>query len=73
MAREGNRPGIAAVLSLVVPGLGQLYAGSPGWGIAWLLLTPGFWIGTGGCLGWLCHVVSGLQAWELASRASRRP
>ncbi|MCE7938573.1 hypothetical protein DCC79_02035 [bacterium] len=55
-------PGIAAVLSLLVPGFGQFYAGRWGWGIVWLVVTPGFWIGTGGLLGWVCHVLSAVQA-----------
>jgi TM2 domain-containing membrane protein YozV len=71
VARGTNRPAIAAALSLFVPGFGQFYAGFPVWGIAWLLITPGFWIGTGGCLGWLCHVVAALQAWDQAARGRR--
>jgi TM2 domain-containing membrane protein YozV len=30
-------PGIAAVLSLIIPGAGQMYKGQVGWGIVWLL------------------------------------
>jgi len=41
-------PGTAAVLSLLIPGVGQFYTGHFVWGIVWLVLTPGFWIGTGG-------------------------
>lgn len=55
-------PGVAAVLSLLVPGFGQFYAGRWVWGIFWLIVTPGFWIGTGGLLGWVCHVLSAVQA-----------
>jgi len=55
-------PGIAAVLSLVVPGVGQFYAGHYFWGIFWLIVTPGFWIGSGGMLGWVCHILSAIQA-----------
>lgn len=54
--------GIAAVLSLLVPGIGQFYAGKWLWGIFWLVITPGFWIGSGGLLGWVCHVLSAIQA-----------
>lgn len=32
-------PGVAAVLSLLLPGLGQLYKGSIGSGIAWFVFT----------------------------------
>ncbi len=56
--------GYAAVLSLILPGVGQFYAGRFGWGIFWLIVTPGFWVGTGGCLGWICHIVSAIQAWN---------
>ncbi len=55
-------PGIAAVLSLIVPGVGQAYAGRWGWAIFWLIITPGFWIGSGGLMGWVCHILSGMQA-----------
>ena len=60
MARKD--PGLAAVLSLFVPGVGQFYAGRPFWGIFWLIITPGFWIGSGGLLGWVCHIASAMQA-----------
>lgn len=59
-------PGLAAVLSLVVPGVGQVYNGDFLRGIFWLIVTPGFWIGTGGLLGWVCHV---LAAWTANRRA----
>ncbi|MDP2309468.1 MAG: hypothetical protein Q8P18_25830 [Pseudomonadota bacterium] len=62
MALRSKDPGIGAVLSLVVPGVGQIYAGHWGWGIFWLIITPGFWIGSGGMLGWVCHLASAYQA-----------
>ena len=55
-------PGLAAVLSFVVPGVGQIYGGRWGWAVFWLILTPGFWIGSGGTLGWICHILSAIQA-----------
>jgi TM2 domain-containing membrane protein YozV len=55
-------PGIAAVLSFLVPGIGQIYAGRWLWGIFWLIITPGLWVGTGGLLGWVCHILSAMQA-----------
>jgi TM2 domain-containing membrane protein YozV len=61
-------PGLAGVLSFVLPGLGQLYNGRWGWAIFWLIITPGFWIGTGGLLGWVCHVLSAWQAYAYAKR-----
>jgi TM2 domain-containing membrane protein YozV len=63
-------PQIAAALSFVVPGLGQIYAGRVLWGIVWLIVTPGFWIGSGGTLGWVCHIASAWQAWVF-SRGER--
>lgn len=58
--------GVAAVLSLVVPGVGQIYNGDMLRGIVWLVITPGFWIGSGGCLGWVCHLVSAYTAYHRA-------
>src|SRR5215208_4011805 len=55
-------PFLAGVLSLLIPGVGQLYNGRILAGILWLLLTPGFWIGTGGTLGWVCHIIAGFTA-----------
>ena len=48
---ESNKPGIAAVLSLIIPGMGQFYNGTFWRGIFWLIITPGLWIGSGGILG----------------------
>src|ERR687897_3085293 len=51
-------PGFAAVLSAIIPGVGQFYNGRILAGILWLIITPGLWIGTGGLLGWVCHVIA---------------
>lgn len=61
-------PFLAGLLSFIVPGVGQLYNGQILAGILWLILTPGFWIGTGGLLGWLCHVIAAWAAYSYASR-----
>ena len=53
---DTRHPGVAAVLSLVIPGVGQIYNGDFLRGIFWLIVTPGFWIGTGDLLGWVCHL-----------------
>ena len=66
MSTARKDPGLAAVLSLVVPGVGQIYNGDFLRGIFWLIVTPGFWLGTGSLLGWVCHV---LAAWTAARRA----
>lgn len=44
-------PGVAAVLSLVIPGAGQMYKGQVGNGLAWLLVVV---------LGYVFFVVPGL-------------
>ena len=61
-----DRPGIAAVLSFVIPGVGQIYNGKFLRGIIWLIITPGLWIGSGGLLGWICHVISAITAHNYA-------
>lgn len=61
-----SKPGTAAVLSLVVPGVGQIYNGKFLRGLFWLVITPGFWIGTGGMLGWACHLASAFTAYNWA-------
>lgn len=61
-------PGVAAVLSLIVPGIGQIYNGKFLRGIFWLIVTPGFWIGSGGTLGWVCHLIAAYTAWSWAKR-----
>jgi TM2 domain-containing membrane protein YozV len=63
-----KNPGTAAVLSFLVPGVGQIYNGEFLRGIFWLIVTPGFWLGTGGTLGWVCHLVA---AWTAYRRAVR--
>ncbi|MBI4820287.1 MAG: hypothetical protein HY791_28740 [Deltaproteobacteria bacterium] len=63
-----KNPGTAAVLSFLIPGVGQIYNGQFLWALFWLIVTPGMWVGTGGLLGWVCHF---LAAW-LAYRAAKR-
>jgi TM2 domain-containing membrane protein YozV len=63
-------PFLAGVLSLIVPGVGQLYNGRILAGILWLIITPGFWIGSGGTLGWICHLIA---AWCAYSYAKDHP
>lgn len=66
MARKNHNPGLAAVLSFFIPGVGQIYNGAFWRGIFWLVVTPGFWLGTGGTLGWVCHLVSAYTAYTYA-------
>jgi len=73
MAASVKSPGTAAVLSLIVPGVGQFYNGDFLRGILWLIVTPGLWIGSGGLLGWLCHVIAAITAYKRAQRKSTGP
>ncbi len=59
-------PGLAALLSLLIPGVGQIYNGKILRGIFWLVITPGLWIGSGGVLGWMCHLISAYTAYNYA-------
>jgi len=58
--------GLAAVLSFFIPGVGQIYNGTILRGLFWLIATPGFWIGTGGMLGWICHIIAAYTAYSYA-------
>jgi TM2 domain-containing membrane protein YozV len=51
-------PFTAGLLSFIIPGLGQFYNGRILAGILWLIITPGLWIGSGGTLGWICHIIN---------------
>lgn len=59
-------PGLAALLSLIIPGFGQIYNGKILRGIFWLIITPGFWIGTAGLFGWPFHLISAYTAYRYA-------
>ena len=59
-----SRAGVAAVLSFFIPGVGQIYNGDILRGLFWLIVTPGFWLGTGGCLGWVCHLIASATAYS---------
>lgn len=68
MNQVENRAGLAAVMSLIIPGVGQFYNGTFLRGIFWLIVTPGVWIGTGGLFGWVCHVFAAVTAYRYARR-----
>jgi TM2 domain-containing membrane protein YozV len=61
-----DKAGIAAVLSFLIPGLGQMYNGKFLRGLFWLIVTPGMWLGTGGSLGWVCHIIAAYTAYRYA-------
>jgi TM2 domain-containing membrane protein YozV len=71
VAADRHNPGLAAVLSLIVPGVGQIYNGDFLRGIFWLIITPGFWIGTGGLFGWVCHLIAAYTAHRRATDKNR--
>jgi TM2 domain-containing membrane protein YozV len=64
--RTMRDPFTAGILSFLIPGVGQLYNGRILAGILWLIITPGFWIGSGGTLGWICHVIAAYAAYSFA-------
>ncbi len=68
MKKTPSDPGIAGVLSLFVPGVGQIYNGTWLRGLFWLVITPGLWIGTGGWFGWVCHLVAAFTAYRYAKK-----
>ncbi len=68
-----RNPGTAAVLSLLLPGAGQIYNGALGRGIIWLIVTPGLWIGSGGLLGWVFHIISAWTAYRYAEARMLHP
>ena len=66
MTTRSKNSGLAAVLSFFVPGAGQFYNGKCLRGLFWLIVTPGLWSGSGGTLGWSCHVVAAYTAYRYA-------
>jgi TM2 domain-containing membrane protein YozV len=62
-------PGVAAVLSFFIPGLGQFYNGCFLRGIFWLIVTPGLWLFSAGFLGWICHILAAYTAYDYAKSA----
>jgi TM2 domain-containing membrane protein YozV len=66
-----KNPGLAAVLSFFLPGVGQIYNGDFLRALFWLILTPGLWVGTGGLLGWVCHFVAAYTAHSRAQQYNR--
>ena len=63
-----HHPGIAATMSLLLPGMGQIYNGTFWRAIFRFLLPPGLWIGSGGTLGWICHIIAAYTAHNYAQK-----
>ena len=61
-----KNPGTAAILSFLIPGAGQIYNGTILRGVFWLIVTPGLWVGSGGFLGWICHIWAAFSAHRYA-------
>ncbi|MDT5061408.1 MAG: hypothetical protein QOH63_1867 [Acidobacteriota bacterium] len=61
-----HNPFIAGLLSLLVPGLGQIYNGRVIIGLIWLIVTGATWIGSVGTLGWIVHLFSAYCAYSYA-------
>ena len=59
-------PLIAGLLSLIVPGLGQLYNGRILAGILWFVFAVVLWPASGGLLGWIPHLVAAVCAYSYA-------
>ncbi len=64
---EPRNPAVAAVLSLVVPGLGQLYNGQLAKGIVFFVVACPLWFL---CIGFLVHVVAAVEAYNTARKAA---
>ena len=61
-----REPFIAGILSLLVPGLGQIYNGRVLPGIIWLLLALFVWGWTFGLFGWVFHIIAAYCAYSYA-------
>jgi TM2 domain-containing membrane protein YozV len=66
-----RHPGTAAVLSFLIPGLGQIYNGDFLRGLFWLVVSAGSWILTAGLFGWPFHLLSAFTAYRRAERKNR--
>ena len=75
-AKTMSRSGAAALLSFLIPGVGQIYNGDILRGLFWLIITPAFWIGTAGLFGWPFHLIAAWTAYnrgEAKDRLRLRP
>ena len=60
---------IPSALSFVAPGLGHLVRGNLLWMVFWFIITPGFWIGSGGIAGFLCHIICAYQTYLQSNKS----
>ncbi|MGZ3444494.1 MAG: hypothetical protein ACXWLG_02360 [Myxococcaceae bacterium] len=61
-----SRPAVAALLSFLIPGVGQIYNHEVLRGLFWLIITPALWIGSAGFFGWIVHLISAATAYHRA-------
>lgn len=61
-----RNPVIAGVLSLIIPGVGQIYNGRVLRGILWLIFALIIWPFSGFLLGWVPHLAAGWCAYSYA-------
>lgn len=61
-----RNPLLAGILSLILPGLGQLYNGRVLAGFLWFIFAVILWPASGGLLGWIPHLVSAVCAYSYA-------
>ncbi len=61
-----RNPLTAGILSLLIPGVGQIYNGRIIIGIIWLVLTGVSWVGSVGTLGWIVHIICAYCAYSYA-------
>lgn len=59
-----NNSGIAAVLSILIPGLGQIYNGHFLWAVFWFALAGVVHFVTAGLLGWVVHIFASVMAYQ---------
>lgn len=62
---------IAGILSLLVPGIGQMYNGKILRGVLWLIFTGVSWIGSVGTLGIFVHLLCAWCAYNYARKRRR--
>jgi eukaryotic-like serine/threonine-protein kinase len=67
-ATRRYRPWLAALLSFLAPGFGQIYNRDYLRGIFWLIVTPGFWVGSAGLFGWPFHLIAAYTAYQRGLR-----
>ena len=71
IVKEHNEA-LAALLSFLIPGVGQFYNREILRGLFWLIVTPTLWIGSAGHLGWIFHIIAAYTAYRRAKKINTR-